>query len=324
MNHKDMADQTVQTQQAISTQSGIDRRRFLAVAAASSLAGSAIAQDKTESTKTEPKKTVHEICVFTKPFNSLSFDELADRIANLGFDGIEAPIRKGGHVETEAIADELPKLVEALSARGLNITLVTSDINDPDAKITKTFLRTLGTLGLKRYRMKYLKYDSGLGISQQLSDWNARLKQLAAMNHDYGVQGLYQNHAGESYFGASVWDMARVLEDINPDDLGVAYDIRHAKVEGANSWPIAFNLIQPKIGMVYVKDFDWEGTKVKNVPLGEGHVPKKFFDALAKTGFSGPISLHEEYLNHRDPTLVPEHLAAIKRDLAVLRKMLKS
>ena len=39
------------------------------------------------------------ICVFTKPFNSLSFDTLADRIAECGFDGIEAPIRKGGHVE---------------------------------------------------------------------------------------------------------------------------------------------------------------------------------------------------------------------------------
>ena len=50
----------------------------------------------------------NKICVFTKPFNSLSFDELADRIAELGFDGIEAPIRVGGHVEPDQVEDRLP------------------------------------------------------------------------------------------------------------------------------------------------------------------------------------------------------------------------
>lgn len=300
----------------------LDRRTFLATTAATT--ASVLSGNLTADDQAATKKTQHELCVFTKPFNSLSFSELADRIAEMGFDGIEAPIRKGGHIETEAIADELPKLVEALAERNLNITLVTSDINDPDDRITSKFLRTLGTLGLKRYRMKYLKYDLDLPIGNQLTEWNARLKQLAAMNHEYGVQGLYQNHAGTAYFGASVWDLAQGLDGINPDDLGVAYDIRHAKVEGANSWPIAFNMIKPLIGMIYVKDFDWDGTKVKNVPLGKGHVPAKFFSMLADTGFAGPISLHEEYLSHKDPKLVPQHLAAIKRDLAVLREMLKS
>ena len=300
----------------------INRRRFLAASAAASVAGPMLTPQIVDAQA--KKTTAHELCVFTKPFNSLTFDELADRIAEMGFDGIEAPIRKGGHIETEAIADELPKLVEVLAKRGLEVTLVTSDINDPDDNITTKFLRTLGTLGLKRYRMKYLKYDMSLPVTDQLTEWNARLKELAAMNHEYGVQGLYQNHAGATYFGASVWDMATTLKGINPDDLGVAYDIRHATVEGANSWPVAYKLVQPHIGMIYIKDFDWIDGKIRNVPLGEGRVPSQFFKALAESGFAGPVSLHEEYLNHRDPKLVGDHLAAIKRDLAALRSMLKS
>src|SRR5687767_994497 len=63
------------------------------------------------------------ICVFTKPFNSLSFDQLAEGIKALGADGIEAPIRKGGHIEPREVEDRLPLLVEALRQRGLEITV---------------------------------------------------------------------------------------------------------------------------------------------------------------------------------------------------------
>jgi len=113
------------------------------------------------------------------------------------------------------------------------------------------------------------------------------------------------------------------LQGIDPSDIGVAYDIRHATAEGGMSWPTTFNMIEPLIDTVYVKDFEWkEGQKPSNVPLGTGRIDPKFFKLLAATGFSGPISLHEEYLDHRKPELVPEHLTAIKTDLAALRTML--
>ena len=70
-----------------------DRRQFLSAVsksvAAVALTPALAAKAAEERTRADSTK----ICVFTKPFNSLSFDELADRIAELGFDGIEAPIR---------------------------------------------------------------------------------------------------------------------------------------------------------------------------------------------------------------------------------------
>ncbi len=298
-----------------------NRRQFIATAAASTLASNLIGSRHALAADNESKK--NKICVFTKPFNSLSFDELADKIAEIGFDGIEAPIRKGGHIETAAIADELPKLVEALRKRGLEITLVTSDINDPDDPITTKFLRTLGTLGIERYRMKYFHYDFKQSLSDQWEEWQPKLQQLAEMNHEYGVQGLYQNHAGTKYLGASVWDLREVLGDIHPNDLGVAYDIRHATAEGISTWPVAFRAIEPNLGLVYVKDFAIENKRATHVPLGEGYVDTSFFKLLDEFGYTGPISLHEEYLDHRDPKLVPEHLAAMKKDLEVLKGWLK-
>jgi sugar phosphate isomerase/epimerase len=262
------------------------------------------------------------ICVFTKPFNSLSFDELADRIAELGFDGIEAPIRKGGHVEPETVEDELPKLVEALRKRDLEITVMASGVNNPDDPVEAKVLRTAAALGIRRYRMKYLQYDLKRSVVEQLNEWRPRLRGLAAVNRDLGIRAVYQNHASGKNLGAALWDLKYVLEGVPVDQIGVAYDIRHATVEGGMSWPITFNVIRPHVDTVYVKDFRWVGSRVQNVPLGEGQVNPKFFTMLADSGFAGPISLHEEYLDHRKPELVPQHLAAIKKDLATLRAWL--
>lgn len=266
----------------------------------------------------------YPFCVFTKPFNSLSFDELADQIAKLGFDGIEAPIRRGGHIEPELIAEKLPLLVEALKKRGLQITVMTSDINDPDDPLTESVLRTAATLGIKRYRMKYFKYNSDQSIQKQLADFRQQSIALAEMNHQFGIQGLYQNHAGKDYCGASIWDLETLLDGISPDDIGVAYDIRHATVEGGTSWPTTWKMIQPRVRTIYVKDFQWgEEARPTNVPLGQGRVSKTFFQLLKESGYQGPISLHEEYLDHRKPELVQDHLKAISGDFATLQSWLK-
>ena len=296
----------------------IPRRNFLLAAGC----GLATASLSTTQVVAADSPSKNSICVFTKPFNSLTFDELADRIAELGFDGVEAPIRDGGHIEPAAVPDELPKFVEALKKRNLELTVMTSDINDPNDPLTEKVLKTASELGVRRYRMKYFKYDFNQPILKQLDEWKPRFKDLAAMNRQFGVTALYQNHAGRNYLGASLWDIRQILEGIAVNEIGVAYDIRHATVEAGMSWPVTYHMIRPHIETVYVKDFVWDGAKPKNVPLGEGHVSADFFQMLKKSEFNGPVSLHEEYLDHRKPELVPTHLAAIKDDLTTLRKLL--
>lgn len=289
------------------------RRTFLATTAATALARSAFAGDL--STESEP----NSICVFTKPFQSLPFDELAQQTAAVGFGGIEAPIRPGGHIEPEAVLDKLPELVESLRKQNLKLTVLTSNINDPSDPITESVLSTAASLGIRYYRMQYFKYDEGKSITKQIDQWNRRMKDLAALNKQLGITGVYQNHAGRNYFGAAIWDLHRGLEGIAPNEIGVAYDIRHAAVEAGMSWPINFQLIRELVQVVYVKDFTWGEAGLKNVPLGQGHVDPNFFSMLKKANFRGPISLHEEYLDHRNPKLVPQHWAAIKSDFQTLK-----
>lgn len=290
------------------------RRNFLSTSASLALAGLASAN------ATVQKKRSNPICVFTKPFNSLSYDQLARQIADLGFDGIEGPIRRGGHIEPDAVPEELPKLMDALRRHKLGMTVMTSDINDPNDPLTEKILRVAAENGVRYYRMKYFKYNESKAILPQITEWNAQLRDLAAMNKELGITAVYQNHSGRNYFGAPLWDLHKGLDGIDPAQVGVAYDIRHAAVEGGMSWPIAFQMIRPHVQVVYVKDFQWgESKKPAHVPLGTGRVDYSFMKMLAKTNFEGPISLHEEYLDHKDPKLVPTHIEAIRKDMQTLQ-----
>jgi sugar phosphate isomerase/epimerase len=261
------------------------------------------------------------ICAFIKFIQSLSYDDLADSMAEMGFDGIEATVRRGGYIEPPRAVDELPKLAEALAKRNLKITMITTDVNRADDPQTEPLLRTAARLGIPMYRMRYYNYDLNRSVTEQLTAIRPALKELAALNGELGIQAVYQNHAGAENVGSMLWDLHGQLHDIPVEQIALAFDIRHATVEAGLSWPALYNAMRPRIACVYAKDFDWVGRRAEHVPLGKGRVDRAFFTRLLADKFQGPISLHVEYLE--DGT-VEENLAALRRDFSVLRDWLES
>jgi sugar phosphate isomerase/epimerase len=292
------------------------RRKFLK----STAAVSALALARPVLSLAQNAVARHELCAFEKPFQFLSYDETAELFAELGFNGIEATVRPGGHVLPEKVEDDLPRFVAALKKRGLQMTVLTSGISGVDSPHAEKVLRTAAKLGVKRYRMNWFRYDLSKPILPQLDQFRPKLKDLAALNRELGLTALYQNHAGPAFVGAPLWDIHSVIKDFNPREIALAYDIRHATVEGGLSWPIQFNLVKSHIGAVFVKDCVWENGKLRNVPLGEGMVDKKFFAMLKEMNFTGPISIHVEYLDRsKDKKVLAD---AFRKDLATLKALL--
>ena len=294
----------------------IDRRHFIAGAAA---AAAAVAFPGRIGLAARAEQERFEICAFIKFVQSLSYDEMAESIAEIGFDGIESTVRAGGHVLPERVADDLPKQLEAVKRHGLDMTMITTDVLGVDQPLTESVLRTGAALGIKMYRMGFYRYDKKRGVMDQLNELRPRLKDLAALNRELGISAVYQNHSGADFVGAPVWDLQYLLQDVPVDEIGVAFDIRHATVEGGLSWPLQYDIVKPHMGAVFAKDFDWVGDKAEHVPLGEGRVDRKFFKMHAQSGIDCPVSLHVEYLKNGD---AQDNLAAMRRDLATLRKWL--
>jgi sugar phosphate isomerase/epimerase len=248
-------------------------------------------------------------------------DEMADAIAQAGFDGVEVTARKKeSYIQPDKAAEELARLKEVLAKRNLEITILTTDIVKADDPIAEPMLRAAAKLGIKRYRLGFFRYDLSKPIVPQLMALQPVIREIAAMNRDIGIAGMWQNHAGADMVGATVWDMHSLIKEYPASVLGCVFDIRHATAEAGEAWPIYFDLMKPHLSALSVKDFRWDsGPKSVHTQLGKGRVDPKFFKAVKKSEFRGPISLHVEYLTKGS---AQENVAALKRDFATLRSWL--
>jgi len=269
-----------------------------------------------------PAARVPEVSLFTKHLVGLSHGELASAVARVGVSSIEAPVRPGGHVQPEQVEVELPKLVEALAAQGIAISMLTTGINAVDAATrTEAVLRTAKALGIRRYRMNWYAYAPDKPLWAQLDEIRPRLRDLVALSREIGIQPCYQNHSGAKYVGAAVWDMASLMREHRPEDLAWTFDILHATVEGGLSWPNQVALARERLAMAYFKNFRWKGREVESCPLDEGIVDAGYVKKLQASAYSGPVCLHVEYLKGRvgEPGYLDRAIEASRRDLATLR-----
>jgi sugar phosphate isomerase/epimerase len=270
---------------------------------------------------TKPRNR-YKFCAFTKFLHTLSFDELADSIAAAGFDGVEVTARATEScIHPDRAADELPRLKEALAKRNLEIMILTTDVLSADGTNVRSMLRAAAGVGIKYYRLGFFRYDLKKPIASQVDAWKPIFREIAAMNREIGITGMYQNHSGADMLGATVWDLNILMENIPKNEIGCVFDIRHAITEAGQAWPIYFDLMKPHLDAISMKDFRWNGRKSQHVPLGQGQVDPKYFKMLQQSDFSGPVSVHVEYLPKGS---AQENLVALKTDLATLRKMLDS
>jgi len=308
----------------------------------SSLAASALALDIDAFAKNsswlkgtfseEKKLNEMKVSIFSKNLHWLNWSDMAAVVKEMGFDGIDLTVRPDGHVLPGRVVEDLPKAVAAIRKLGLEVYMITTAITKASDPTTSPLLKTAGELGIRNYRMGWYSYDKKLSIADNQSAFKKDMQELSSLNRKYKIHGDYQNHAG-GYFGAAVLDLWMVLKDLDPAFIGSQYDIRHATVEGAHSWPIGFGLLKNYITTVNFKDFQWVKKDGKwqeqNMPLGTGMVDfNAYFKALNQAQFNGPVSLHYEYElggaeNGAKTLTIPkeEVITAMKRDLQSLKKI---
>lgn len=281
------------------------------------------------------KNTPFEVHIFSKHLQWLDYENMAKTASEIGFDGVDLTVRPKGHVLPEKVEKDLPKAIEAIRKYDLKAELITTSITDANEPHTEKILKTASQLGIKKYRMGWVKYDDNSSIEAQLEKYKKQFSELAEMNAHYGLHGAYQNHAGTSV-GASIWDTWHIIKDLNPNHLGARFDIRHATAEGMHSWKVDLKLLAPHIQSLDAKDFIWSKKEgkwaVENVPLGDGAVDfKNYFQLLNELKINAPITLHLEYpLGGANKgasviNIAPgEVKAAMKNDLTNLKKYMNA
>jgi len=280
------------------------------------------------------KKDEIKICIFSKQLQWLNFEDMANKVSEMGYDGIDLTVRANGHVLPERVEEDLPKAVELAKKAGIEIMMISTDITNAAEAKTERILKTASALGIRHYRTNGLNYPKDLKIPENIEKIKREFKGLSQINEKYGVRSDYLNHSGEG-FGSCIWDLWLTLKDLNHEFIGSQYDIKHATIAGAYSWPIGLKLIEKYVRTMVIRDFRWERKNGKwqilPVPIGEGMVDfEKFFSLVNMYEISGPISVMCDYglggaENGAKSLTIPGDnvLSAMKKDLLSLKGRLE-
>ena len=260
------------------------------------------------------------LCMFSKHFPELTFDELGKTCRDLGFGGIDLTVRPKGHVLPERVAEDLPRVVDALRKAGLEVPMITTELTSASDPAAGPTLKTAARLGIPYFKPGYWRYNAVDPLTR-IKEVASDIRGLAALASDHKITMGLHNHSG-TYVGEAVWDTWDMIRDLDPRWTDFYYDPGHAAIEGAlGGHEISQRLVTPRLKMVAMKDFYWQkdatGWKSVWCPMGEGAVNwKQVFADFAKAAYAGPLSLHLEYDGGMD---VATRVAAVRKDLAYIR-----
>lgn len=263
-----------------------------------------------------------KICIFAKPIQDLTYEQTADLLSRYPVDGLEATVRTGGQVEPDKVGEQLPRLVDALAKCSRDFLILATNISTAKSSETESVLKCASKLGIRHFRMGYYRYKLDRPILPQLDAFAREARELAAYCGSLGMTALYQNHAGNNYVGAPIFDLVEIFKGIPVAHMAIAMDIRHTTIEATNSWPLLYAVAKPHLGAVFVKDAIVERGKVTDVDLGQGKAAGELFQTIRKDGLPSVLSLHTEQIDHTDPKLLDQRIAAIGRDVATLQAWL--
>jgi sugar phosphate isomerase/epimerase len=239
---------------------------------------------------------MNPITVFTKPWQC-SLGELAEKLARLGVDGLELPIRPGYPVSPDNMAQTLPQAVELFASYGLTIHSVAGST-------TQEMVQVCGNAGIPIIRVCE-KVDMKIGYQASVDRIRRTYAELVPDLEKNQVMIGLQNHC--NMFIGSAIGAIDVMREFEPRHVGVVLDVAHCALAGEPE-VMAIDIAWERLCMVNLKNAVRRqiGTDVYGAAnwstywtVGkEGYASWQTTVAELKSrGFSGPICLCAEYSN---------------------------
>jgi sugar phosphate isomerase/epimerase len=244
--------------------------------------------------------------MFSKMLQQLSVAEAGEVIAGLGFDGVDLTVREKGHVLPENVTRELAPAVALLRDKGLVVGMLTTSITRADQPHAEEVFRTAAECGVRFLKLGYWLYRGFGAVRQQIDEIRVDLQGLEALALRYGVKAALHTHSG-NFMTAAMPICARLVEDTDPDAIGIYVDGGHVVLEGGyGTWRQGLDLISDRICLLAAKSFGWfpepNGAtgrmhwRPQLLPFDRGMTDwRELFTLLRSVGFDGLVSVHSEY-----------------------------
>jgi len=268
-------------------------------------------------------RTVPAVCLYSKVLIKVGYIDLPMIIQALGFDGVDLSVEPDGHVIPEKAPNQLMPALEGITGRGVDVPMITTTLTKAQDKDSQEVLGLATYIGVPFFRPGHWKCTGSVQIEMQLPYVQREVAMLSQLGR-YTKMAMGVHNYMDGAEGAAVADINRVIRPLDAHWVGFDFDIAYATREGGPAGfegPLAIAL--SRLNMVTLRDFKWDGPEggvrtAKPCPLGDGVVDfPKFFAALAKARFAGPITLTVDHSPSGE-------VEAIKHDLAFVRQQMKT
>lgn len=265
------------------------------------------------------------LTVFTKPWFE-PLEQLADKVAALGLDGIELPVRPGYQVEPGTVGKGLLDAARVMKSRGLSIRSVAGTLD-------AATIAACGEAGVPILRsmvgVDLTKAGYAATIAQHRRLWDSLVPALEAAKVTIGIQ----NHSGNNV--GSAIGLFHLIEKYEPRHVCAILDMAHSAIAGEPT-ELAVDLLWDRMqGLINFKAAFRERTNGPEEVEAEyathwttggnaAYSWRGLVAELRKRGFSGTFCLPAEY---SDPKGQPQRmgddvLPFLRRDIAYLKSLL--
>ncbi len=248
--------------------------------------------------------------VFTKPWK-FALPELAKFVAELGFDGVELPVRPGYPVTPENVTTELPNAVRILAEQNLKIASIAGPTDE------KT-IAACAEAGVPLIRICVSMRDGEPYLEGEVRlqrEFEALLPLLERHQVTLGIQNHYGNRDVCNAMG-----LRHLIERFSPRQIAAVWDAGHNGLQG-EAPEMAIDIVWSHLGMVNLKSAYWKrmnGPEASSARWeahwtlgrhGRAEWPRVAAE-LERRGYQGPICLTAEYSDESAvDRLIPQDIA---------------
>ena len=183
--------------------------------------------------------------VFSKPWK-MPLPELAQLVRQMGYDGIEFPVRPGYQVEPENVRKGLPLAARILGDYGVKIASI-SGPTDED-----TFA-ACAEAGIPFNRV--MAYVGDVPYMQREAELIKEYSSLVPILERYQVKLGIQNHCDR--FVANAMGLRHLLERLDTRYIYAVWDAAHNALVGEEP-ELGLDIVWDYLGMVFLKNAFWK------------------------------------------------------------------
>jgi len=261
-----------------------------------------------------------QYAIFTKPWKDLSIDALGQLVRDLGFDGIEFPLRDGYQVEPANAEKGLRALTEHWrEAFGLRVFSIAAGT---PASATESMFAGCAAAGIPVIRVM-APIDPGKGYRASEAASRREIEAALPLCERYGVQLAVQMHC--DWWIANAMELYNLLEGYDHRYITGIWDAAHSGLAGEQP-ESALEVLWDRLSMVNLKNACY---KLMSGPEASPAVWGAYFTTgdrglcswartvayLKKRDYAGVLCFPAEYTDEANT------VAYIARDIAYVKSL---